>query len=355
VTDLASDPAITVVDAPWSHFTPLIFNTRGAKEGPAYEGGPVGPGASTDALADPAFRDALGYAIDHQALVDKVLDGHGKPGLGPVAPSDTVNFTGLSEVARTFDVELAKQKLDAAGYVDSNGDGTREDKSGKELNLEVMISSSTPTNALSAQFLFRQVGVGLTATSLDEASAFDRYYGNSFDIFVASFRPDVNGRMSFFSGEGDAVGWVSSEYNDLLARLDAATDPAERKELTTSLDRLIYTDGPWNILYYPNLVQAYRAETVAGWEESRAADLPIVTDDMFVAPIFAGLTPVAAAEPSASSGAPSLAPSAGPSAAPGPSDATSGSSTLPIAIGAIAVVAIVGVIVLRRRRSGGTE
>ncbi|MDP1821487.1 MAG: ABC transporter substrate-binding protein [Acidimicrobiales bacterium] len=143
LADLASDPAITVADAPWSYFTPLVFNTRGAVAGPGYPGGPEGPGASTDALADPAFRDALGYAIDHQALVDKVLDGHGEPGLGPVAPSDTANYTGLPGVARTFDIEAAKSKLEAAGYKDANGNGTREDKAGKELNLNVIIDSSS--------------------------------------------------------------------------------------------------------------------------------------------------------------------------------------------------------------------
>ena len=39
-----------------------------------------GYNGSTSALEDPAFRDALGYAIDRQALVDRVLNGHGVAG-----------------------------------------------------------------------------------------------------------------------------------------------------------------------------------------------------------------------------------------------------------------------------------
>ncbi len=53
-------------------FTELGFNT--------YSKPIKGGGASTTALQDPKFRDALGYAIDKQVLVDKVLKGKGVVG-----------------------------------------------------------------------------------------------------------------------------------------------------------------------------------------------------------------------------------------------------------------------------------
>jgi peptide/nickel transport system substrate-binding protein len=355
--DLAADPTITVADAPWSYFTPLVFNTRGAVAGPGYPGGPEGPGASTDALADPAFRDALGYAIDHQALVDRVLDGHGEPGLGPVAPSDTGNYTGLPGVARTFDLEAAKSKLEAAGYTDSNGDGMREDKSGKALNLDVVIDGSNPALALDAQFLvewFKQVGVGLTATALDGAAVGDKVYGNDFDLYVGNYLPNINNRFAYYATNNGDAGWVSPEYDDLWARLQAASDPAVIKDLTAQLDTLIYTEGPFNILYYPNLVQAYRTDKFTGWDRLGAPLSPVSTFDLYSAPTFAGLTLAAAAGPSASATAPSSSgATAAPTAAPGPSDTSGGSSMLPIAIGVIAVVAI-GAFLIRRRRSNGT-
>jgi peptide/nickel transport system substrate-binding protein len=58
-------------------YTYLSFNTRATQ--PGYNG-------STSALEDQAFRDALGYAIDRQALVDRVLNGHGVPGTTHVPP-----------------------------------------------------------------------------------------------------------------------------------------------------------------------------------------------------------------------------------------------------------------------------
>ena len=60
-------------------FTQLNFNT--------YSKPIKGGGASTKALQDPAFRDALGYAIDKPALVDKVLGGHGLVGSTIIPPA----------------------------------------------------------------------------------------------------------------------------------------------------------------------------------------------------------------------------------------------------------------------------
>ena len=57
---------------PATAFTQINFN--------AYDKDIPDGGASTKALRDPAFRAALGYAIDRQTLIDKVLSGYGVVG-----------------------------------------------------------------------------------------------------------------------------------------------------------------------------------------------------------------------------------------------------------------------------------
>src|SRR5207342_1079716 len=68
-------------------FTHMVFNTYSKP----IEGG----GASTTAVQDPAFRDALGYAIDKPALVDKVLGGHGVVGSTYIPPAMAGGFWHL--------------------------------------------------------------------------------------------------------------------------------------------------------------------------------------------------------------------------------------------------------------------
>ena len=70
--------AESAVAAEANAFTHMVFNTH-----EPFEGG----GASTSAVRDPAFRDALGFAIDKPALVDKVLGGHGLVGSTIIPPA----------------------------------------------------------------------------------------------------------------------------------------------------------------------------------------------------------------------------------------------------------------------------
>ncbi|MFI8521764.1 ABC transporter substrate-binding protein [Streptomyces sp. NPDC085481] len=62
---------------------------------------------------DTAIRRALDIAVDRRAMVDKILEGAGKPAYGPV-PTGSEWFAEGTE--RTHDLAGAKQLLDAAGW-----------------------------------------------------------------------------------------------------------------------------------------------------------------------------------------------------------------------------------------------
>src|SRR5437867_980951 len=109
---LQADPAYTAVAGAANGWTQLAFNTYGTGTGKTIKNG----GASTKALQDAAFRDALGYATDHQALVDRVLGGFGDPG-DTVVPPVLTDFHVAPDNPRAFNIDTAKQKLDAANYV----------------------------------------------------------------------------------------------------------------------------------------------------------------------------------------------------------------------------------------------
>ena len=110
-----------------------------------------GGGASTKALQDPAFRDALGYAIDKPALVDKVLGGHGVVGSTIIPPALAKWHLDPNDV-RQFSIDTAKAKLDAAGYP-LDASGKRLDKEGKPINLRMTVPDSSTTYSQSAEFI----------------------------------------------------------------------------------------------------------------------------------------------------------------------------------------------------------
>ena len=84
---LKTEPDVVAVEsalaAEANAFTMLNFNTYSK---PIPDGG-----ASTLAVQDPAFRDALGFAIDKDALVERVLGGHGLPGSTIIPPGPKKN------------------------------------------------------------------------------------------------------------------------------------------------------------------------------------------------------------------------------------------------------------------------
>nr|WP_186768423.1 ABC transporter substrate-binding protein [Streptomyces qinzhouensis] len=70
---------------------------------------------------DLAVRRALDVAVDRKAMVDKILEGAGKPAYGPV-PTDSEWFARGTE--RAHDLDRAKRILDDAGW-QPGGDGIR--------------------------------------------------------------------------------------------------------------------------------------------------------------------------------------------------------------------------------------
>ncbi|MFI1970907.1 hypothetical protein BLA24_07120 [Streptomyces cinnamoneus] len=71
---------------------------------------------------DPAVRRALDLAVDRAAMVDKLLEGAGRAGYGPV-PTDSEWFAEGTE--RPHDLEKAQRLLDDAGWRPAAG-GVRE-------------------------------------------------------------------------------------------------------------------------------------------------------------------------------------------------------------------------------------
>ena len=161
---LQADPAYTAVEGASNGWTQLAFNTYGTGTGKTIPGG----GPSTKALLDPKFRDALGYAVDKQQLVERVLGGFGDVGTTNVPPVLS-DWHVEPTTVRTFDIELAKQKLTDAGYP-LNADGKRLDKENKPIALRVIYPNTHDIYAKSAQFVqewYGELGIDVSLQSLD--------------------------------------------------------------------------------------------------------------------------------------------------------------------------------------------
>lgn len=125
------------------------------------------------AIQDVRVRQALALAFDRFSLVEDLL-------LGLTEPAATIwdnsPFVDPTIEPYPYDPDRANQLLDEAGWIDSNGDGTR-DKDGVELVLKYGTTTReirTDTQAVVQQQL-AEIGVGVELLTYDSSLFFSGY------------------------------------------------------------------------------------------------------------------------------------------------------------------------------------
>lgn len=270
-TDLSKDTTIKVGESRVEQRNYLAFNTLSGK----------GAG-STKALQDPAFRDAIGCAIDQSAIVKRAHRGHADPGVGLVMPVATDYYTDLADIRRHFDLDEAARRLDAAGYRDTNRDGVREDKEGKSFQLELITGTISGTMEMPTAVVqliagwLGQIGIPVSVTQLDSGALNARTTspengGGEWDLVVAGNWMSPSAHDLLALGSGKAIGginrsyWTNEKFDKIMAEADVTVALRKSQELVDQAVRLIYNEAPYIMLCYPFVLEAYRKDCFQGW------------------------------------------------------------------------------------------
>jgi peptide/nickel transport system substrate-binding protein len=368
---LATEDGITTVAGTANGFTELGFNTYGTGTGNTIEGG----GPSTPALLDPAFRDALGYAIDKDLLVERVLGGYGEVGTTQVPPFQTA-WHKEPETPRTFDLAMADQKLTEAGYA-LDGSGARLDQEGNPIVLDLVFPDSDTSYATSAEFIttwYGELGISVNSAQYDSDTLVDLMlppeadpeadYTADYDMFIWGWGGDVdpNSLLEIFTcdqigGSSDSL-YCNPRYDELFIQQNEAATPEERKPLMDEMQEIMYNEAPYHILFYDAALHAYREDNFTNWVNQPDNGTPLFGYGPYG---YTQLQLAGAAAPSESAG-----PTDGAAAtdAPTPSDAggeaptdEAGAISTPLLAGILGLVAVavVGLLLIRRRRGSVQE
>jgi peptide/nickel transport system substrate-binding protein len=370
---LAADPAYTTVAGKSNGWTQLAFNTYGTGTGKTIKNG----GPSTKALLDTAFRDALGYAIDKPTLVQRVLGGYGDVG-STIVPPILSDWHVEPDNPRHFDMDLAKQKLEDAGYhLDANG--KRLDKQGKPIVLRLAYPNTSDTYAKAAQFVkewYGELGIDVSVQSYDSDTLTnivlpppDGKANYDIELWGWVGNPDPNGLTIVF--RCDQIDNLSdSQYcnptYDQLYDENSKESGAQRHATLAKMQNLIYDEAVYDILFYDADLDVYRNDRFAGWQTMPADGIPFFTYGMLDYTLLTDATAQPSPTPEApapsstasASGAPGAATSA-PTATPAPAstgDSGGSNTTLLVGLLVVALVVVVGGFALsRRRRAGGLD
>ncbi|MCA1656440.1 MAG: ABC transporter substrate-binding protein, partial [Actinobacteria bacterium] len=136
------------------------------------------------ALADPAFRRAVAYAVNREDAVKRALQGQGLPGEASWLPPSNSFY---SESRRyPFDLAKARSELDAAGYRMA-GD-TRQGPDGRPLRFRLSFPAPQASQAAELVISYlKPLGVRVEPQALDEATLNERATKGNYELALVFY------------------------------------------------------------------------------------------------------------------------------------------------------------------------
>lgn len=196
-------------------------------------------------------RQAVNYAIDQDAFIEVVQNGHGTPMDSIVAPK--VQFYD-AQTPYDYNPEKAKELLKEAGYEDG---------------FEAKIWSGNTSDAIkAAEFIQQQlseVNIDLEVTSMESGTLsdslwdvedpddaeVDMYYGgwsSSTGDADWGLRPLIGGEENFPPASYNVAFYDNEEVNDDITKALETADNDQREEAYEHAQEIIWDEAPWTFL-----------------------------------------------------------------------------------------------------------
>lgn len=270
ITPVIEKPTLRIRTQPWLSVGYLLFNRKAYGD----------RGTPHPILADLRVRQAIVLGIDRTALVRATFGPYATEAQGPMGQASWIRRVAPTQLP--FDPARARSVLGAAGWRDSDGDGTLE-KNGVPLSLRLMYpGSNVPRVALAEpiQEMLKQIGVRIELVRLDGPVWLERRNKGEFDIDFAQVQldPTPSGLVQSWScagiggtnvasicdpdfdqaltravrGRGDVTGLWHRAIGALLANVPAAFifTPTQTVVIHARYrDVLIRPDVPWSQLW----------------------------------------------------------------------------------------------------------
>jgi peptide/nickel transport system substrate-binding protein len=231
-------------------------------------------GTQPESLWDPAVRLAIAHGIDKQQIVNVAYLGYADPAT-VIVPRSLGDWHNSDIADVPFDPTAGARVLEEAGYLDSDGDGIREDKEGQPLAYR-LYGTDSATNARILEIIsdgLAQVGISAPSTLMDEDSLIGLYPDFDFDLIYWGWGldPDPDFAMLIFTCDQRAAGgWNDSGYCDeafdeMYAQQAITVNHKARRDLIWQMQEKLFNDRPYIVLTYTETVQAYRSDRFTGF------------------------------------------------------------------------------------------
>lgn len=265
----------------WNHRDPAAWAAASVTTPPGAEPDPASL-AAHPLFGERDVRRALTLAVPVEKLIDELLTSdatgevYGRPAVGLVSPLHcNAHADALKRLP--YDPAASRDALAAAGWTDSDGDGTR-DRAGVPLRFTMLLPAGNPRRADAAAILeaaFADVGVDVDLAVLPPEAFFDRVRRHDYDAALFGWSAQLSIDPSSVLAPGGAFnsnGYVNPALPALIRQgLDAKDLPAA-DAAWRELQRVVYEDQPYTFLYWqddPVVVhtrfQDFTVDAIGAW------------------------------------------------------------------------------------------
>jgi peptide/nickel transport system substrate-binding protein len=245
--DLAKNhPEIKLHRRPWRAMDYLVWNQKEPK------------------FADKAIRTALAQAVDAEEMIRTLHTSesgevYARRTVGPLTPAlcNVQNDTP----AIAYDPAAARATLDAAGWIDTNGDGVREQK-GEPFTFRLIINAGNVRRKRAAEMIqgyLKEVGVNVEIQQVASDQLFARLRSHDFEAAVSGWSASlfVDPSEVWHSKGGMNFGGYASPAADALIEKGLATaDPGEAAQIWKEFQSVVYEDQPYMFLWWMDEIVA---------------------------------------------------------------------------------------------------
>ena len=232
------------------------------------------------------FRKAVSVAINRRDLLEIATFGLTTETKYPIGtgefyaawydPSRLKKYQYLM----SHDPARAKQILDAAGFVDKDGDGFRENPDGSTIEFKLSVPSGWTDWVNSLQSIsenLQDVGLNAKLHTPDENAWFDTIPNGDFDVYIMWVNLAANPWRTYFDMFNPArmkPGAIDSQamhqmqipaVNNALDKVALTTDSSEQKRLFAEVHEAVATNLPVVGLFANPSWYEYNDSRFEGW------------------------------------------------------------------------------------------
>jgi len=132
-------------------------------------GEPFVAGPKLDWFTNLQFRQAVAHSVDKDAIIDGVQHGLGYPQWSSISPA-AGDFHNPDVRTYPYDLDKANEMLDSLGWIDTDGDGIREDSNGNEIEFTLVTNTGNTVRQEATQIIYEgmeAIGLKVDYTAIE--------------------------------------------------------------------------------------------------------------------------------------------------------------------------------------------